>query len=59
LRDSAELAVAAGNWESLRSWQLAEYLRRNGKKGIRLYKEDFIVSCSYIETVINPLPGYY
>jgi hypothetical protein len=42
LRESPELAVG----------------RRNGKKGIRLCKEDFIVCCSGSETVINPLPGY-
>jgi hypothetical protein len=29
-----------------------------GKKGIRERIEDFIVCCSYSETVINPLPGY-
>jgi hypothetical protein len=35
--------VGSGNRElSLQSWQLAEYLRRNGKKGIRLCKEAFM-----------------
>jgi hypothetical protein len=33
--------------------ELAELLRRNGKKGISLCKEDFIVRCSYSETVIR------
>jgi hypothetical protein len=33
-------------------------LRTNGKKGTGLCKEDFIVCCSYSETVRNPLPGY-
>jgi hypothetical protein len=28
------------------------------EKGIRLCKEDFIMRCSYSETVMNPLPGY-
>jgi hypothetical protein len=33
--------------------------QNNGKKGMRLCKEDFIVCCSdSSETVINPLPGY-
>jgi hypothetical protein len=32
--------------------------RRNGKKGIRLCKEDFLVCCSDSEAVMNPLPGY-
>jgi hypothetical protein len=45
-----ELTVAAENWEKV--------IRNNGKKGIRLCKEDFIVCCSYSETVMNPLPGY-
>jgi hypothetical protein len=33
-------------------------LRRNGKKGIRLCKEDFRVCCSCSEIITNPLPGY-
>jgi hypothetical protein len=32
--------------------------KKNGKKeGIRLYREDFIVCCSDIQTIMNPLPG--
>jgi hypothetical protein len=38
------------------SWQ--NNLRSNGKKGIRLCKEDFTVCCNDSETVINPFPGY-
>jgi hypothetical protein len=38
--------------------ELAEQLRRNGKKGIKLCKEDFILCCTDSDTVMNPLPGY-
>jgi hypothetical protein len=34
------------------------WLGRDGKEGIRLWKEDFICDLSDSETVINPLPGY-
>jgi hypothetical protein len=33
-------------------------MRRNGKKGVRLCKEDFIVCCSNSANVMNPLPKY-
>jgi hypothetical protein len=35
-----------------------ESLRRNGKKGIRLCKNEFTVCYSDSEAVIIPLPGY-
>jgi hypothetical protein len=42
----------------MRSWQFVEKLKRNGKKGIKLHKEDFIVCCSDSEIVKNPLSKY-
>jgi hypothetical protein len=50
LRDRIERVSRVASWHNNR--------RRNNKKGIRLCKEDFIVCCSYSETVMNPLPGY-
>jgi hypothetical protein len=35
------------SWDDSRRW-----LKRNGQKGVRLYKEDFIMCCSYSETFI-------
>ncbi|PNF14472.1 hypothetical protein B7P43_G00827 [Cryptotermes secundus] len=40
MQQTIELSSGVGSWEN------------NGKKGIRLCKEDFIVCCSYSETVI-------
>jgi hypothetical protein len=42
----SQLSSGVGSWQN------------NGKRGITLCKEDFIVYCSDSENVINPLPGY-
>jgi hypothetical protein len=46
------LAVAKNGDSGVGTWQ------NNGKKLIRLCKEDVIVCCSYSETVISTLPRY-
>jgi hypothetical protein len=45
LTGQLELSSGVGNW------------RNNGKKGIRLCKENFMMCCGYNQTVMNPLPG--
>jgi hypothetical protein len=65
--EEAVFSVGAASWlynEDLRQLELElrESLElaigRNGKKGIRLCKEDFTGCCSDSETVINPLQRY-
>jgi hypothetical protein len=53
-RDASLPGYELGSREIDLSWQL----QNNGKKRIRLWKEDFVCDLSHSETVINPLPGY-
>jgi hypothetical protein len=55
-KSSIELVVVK-NWVEFWRWQ-SKLIERNGKKGIRLCKKDFMCELSYTETVINLLPGH-